>query len=116
MSAAQNGGNYRAVRPNGFSAAPKSTSRLYSWNPLHKFFIPAMKTKNKRREGGRIIKTYDEPKTPYQRLMDCPKISKENKLKLKQRKESLDPVKLSQELDQLLKTFFTMLRTKRWIL
>lgn len=86
------------------------------WNPLHNFFIPAMKTKNKRREGGRIIKTYDEPKTPYQRLMDCPKISKENKMKLKQRKESLDPVKLSEELDEHLKSFFKLLKTKRWIL
>ncbi len=83
------------------------------WNPLQNFFTPAMKTTNKRREGGRIIKTYDEPKTPYERLMDCPMISKENKLKLKQKKDSLNPIQLSKELDDHLRQFFKLLKTKR---
>lgn len=93
----------------------KLMNQIYKnyWNPILNYFTPAMKTKNKERHGAKIIKTYDDPKTPYQRLMDCPKISKQTKMKLKQKKEGLNPVQLSQDLDEHLKLFFKLLKTKR---
>lgn len=38
-------------------------------NPLRNAFIPSMKLTAKRREGARIIKTYDRPLTPFDRLL-----------------------------------------------
>ncbi|MGK5088228.1 integrase, partial [Bdellovibrionota bacterium FG-2] len=42
------------------------------WNPLLNFFIPTFKLKEKIRIGARIVKKYDKPLTPYERLMKSP--------------------------------------------
>ncbi|NCN39616.1 transposase family protein, partial [bacterium] len=54
----------------------KLMNEIYSeyWNPLQNFFTPCMKLIKKKRIGAKIVKKYDTPKTPYQRLMDCPKV------------------------------------------
>lgn len=38
-------------------------------NNLYNFFIPQLKLKEKVRIGSKIVKKYDQPKTPYQRLL-----------------------------------------------
>src|ERR1022692_3735073 len=49
---------------------------LYANLTLHKnFFQPTMKRKEKLRVGGKIHRKYDEPKTPYQRLLESGQIS-----------------------------------------
>jgi len=49
---------------------------LYGYERLYKnFFQPAMKLVAKERKRGKIQRRYDEPKTPYQRLMDCGQLS-----------------------------------------
>jgi len=45
------------------------------WNPLLNYFCPALKLVKKTRIGGKLRKTYDKPKTPYDRLLDCGKLS-----------------------------------------
>ena len=41
--------------------------------PLLNFFMPTQKLKSKTRIGSKEIKIYDEPKSPFQRLMESPK-------------------------------------------
>jgi len=48
---------------------------LYASLTLYKnFFQPTMKLKEKVRVGGKIHRKYDEPKTPYQRLLESGQI------------------------------------------
>ena len=80
------------------------------WNPLQNFFLPAFKLKEKVRVGARIVKKYDRPETPYDRLMKSPHLSAEQKEKLKKRKLSLNPFRLKAELETKLAVFFDLLK------
>lgn len=64
------------------------------------FFQPTMKLREKKRVGAKIIRKYDPAKTPYQRIMECPEVSKERKKRLKKLYESLDPVQLKKKIDE----------------
>jgi hypothetical protein len=66
------------------------------------FFKPVMKLKSKRRIGSKVKKIHDEPKTPYQRLMDCETLTPAEKRNLKATYESPSPSKLKAELDRRL--------------
>ncbi len=66
------------------------------------FFKPVMKLKAKRRVGSKVKKIYDDPKTPYQRLLDCPTLSRAEKAKLKAIYASLSLSKVKAELDRRL--------------
>jgi len=80
------------------------------WNPLHNFFLPTYKLKEKIRIGSQIKKKYDKPKTPYDRLMESPHLSEERKHNLKEQKSLLNPFKLKADLEAKLKIFFDELR------
>lgn len=67
----------------------------------HNFFIPTMKLERKERIGSRIKRVYGKPKTPYQRVLEHPKIPEETKDKLKEKYQTLDPVKLLEEINRL---------------
>jgi hypothetical protein len=58
------------------------------WLILWNYFTPVMKLKSKTRIGGKIIKQYDEPKTPFERLLESPSLSQEEKLTLMARVEN----------------------------
>lgn len=83
------------------------------WCPFQNFFIPTMKLVSKERIGARIKKKYETPKTPYQRVMDCPDVSSAYKEVLQSRYLALNPFVLRQELEKKLKTFFQLLRKKQ---
>jgi hypothetical protein len=51
--------------------------------PLLDFFIPTQKLKSKTRVGSREIRVYDEPRSPFQRLVECGELSQECKDSLK---------------------------------
>lgn len=53
------------------------------WNPLQNFFTPVLKLKSKERIGGRVKKVYDEPKSPFKRLLESNYVPEEEKSKLK---------------------------------
>jgi len=76
------------------------------WNPLMNYFTPSMKLTEKTRIGGKVIKKYGKPKTPYQRLQESEHIDYEAKKRLQMSYQKLNPFKLKQELEQKLKWFF----------
>lgn len=76
------------------------------WNPLQNFFIPVLKLQSKNRIGAKIKKKYDDPKTPYQRLLESTHISSSEKSRLKEIIKTKNPFYLKKELDRRLKNFF----------
>jgi hypothetical protein len=93
-------------------------NRIYRelWNPLHNFFLPSQKLLRKTRVGSKIKKEYDEPKTPYQRTLDSAGVTEEQKAALRTRQKTLNPVALSDELEEELKRFRTTLRSiQKWV-
>jgi hypothetical protein len=92
----------------------KMMNEIYKnlWNPLWNYFTPVMKLKTKTREGGRIIKIHDKPKTPYQRLMDSGILSTEQSNKLLSTYQHLNPFTLKKELEKQLKWFFRIVEVR----
>ena len=74
---------------------------------LQNYFYPAMKLQEKRRIQSKIKKCYDKPQTPYQRLMASDHISNDQKEKLKQTFETLNPFKLRKTIEGKLKKIFS---------
>lgn len=83
------------------------------FNPLQNYFIPSMKLIKKERHGSKVKKIYDEPKTPYQRLMDSGYVPKLKKKKLKEQYHQKNPFFLRRELDKKLKELFDYIDKKK---
>lgn len=79
------------------------------WNPLQNYFYPALKLKLKTRIGGRIRKTYDTPKTPYERVIECGSVDEHIKQNLKLTMEHLNPIKLKEGLEKKLRLLQSLL-------
>ena len=62
--------------------------------PLMNHFFPSFKLKDKIRIKSRTRRIYDDPVTPYARVMASPHVSDERKLLLKAQHEALNPVTL----------------------
>ena len=77
-------------------SALHQTLRLYV-----NFFQPSMKLISTERRGGKVIKRYDEAKTPYQRLLASSEVAEATKQTLRQQYRDLDPVALLKTLDEL---------------
>lgn len=78
-------------------------NRLYACYRLYvNFFLPVMKLKEKVRAGSRTRRIYDEPQTPYARVLASPHVSEADKAKLRALYATLDVVLLRRELDALL--------------
>lgn len=75
-------------------------NHLYTseWNNYFNFFNPSMKLIKKERVGSKIIKKYDPPKTPYQRLTESKHIDQSTKTRLKQKFESLNPFEIQKQM------------------
>ena len=82
------------------------------FNLLSNFFIPQLKSKQVVRVGSKYKRTYDIPKTPYQRLIESPELSVYEKDKLKSQYEKLNPLQLKKELNFELKRFRRILEGK----
>lgn len=63
------------------------------------FFQPVMKLAYKERIGGHVRRKYDAPKTPYQRLLESKELKVEDKQRLRELYESLNPAKLKREIE-----------------
>src|ERR1700730_16273776 len=70
--------------------------RLYS-----NFFQPVMKLIRKERVGAKVKKTYDRPRTPYQRLAGSSALSKHAKQQLRAQYASLNPAELKRNIVRL---------------
>lgn len=77
-------------------------------NTLTNHFFPQQKLKSKVRDGTKIKRKYDDPKTPYQRLMLDPQLSETSKRGLKVKHDLLNPFHLREKREGLLKQFFRL--------
>src|SRR6516162_2386342 len=74
-------------------------ARLYAAARLYvNFFQPSFKLKEKRREGAKLIKRYDDPSTPYERALAHPMVAEAVKERLRAQYRTLDPVALLAEI------------------
>lgn len=78
----------------------------YYWNPLLNYFCPTLKLKRKDRIGGKTKKVYDEPITPYERLMNSEHLTELEKDRLRTTRDGLNPIELKKTLDKKLDLFF----------
>lgn len=86
---------------------------LYGKLCLYKnYFQPTMKLKEKIREGGKIRRKYEEPRTPYQRMMESAQIKASAKKKLKQQYESMNVAELHRQVEKLRNRLFGLLKGK----
>jgi hypothetical protein len=76
------------------------------WNVLQNYFIPVFKLHSKERIGGKVKKVYDQPQTPYQRLITAGYIEEMQVYNLKKKMETLNPVELKKEMEKKLKEFW----------
>jgi hypothetical protein len=79
---------------------------------LTNFFYTTMKLKTKRRENGKPTKTYQVAKTPYQRVLESPQISKQVKVNLTAEYLTLNPAELQRNLQTKLKKIQSLLSNK----
>lgn len=66
------------------------------------FFRPMRKLVAKERQGARVVKRYDEPRTPYHRLVASGALAEEDKARIDKQLEALNPAELQRQIDQLL--------------
>jgi len=86
-------------------------SRLYEvLCPYLNFFQPQAKLIEKVREGSRVKKRYDEPKTPYRRLLESPEIDELTKRKLRRQYAKLNPAQLMREINRIQRKLYKMAR------
>jgi len=64
-------------------------------------FIPSRKCIEKVRIGSKYKRKYDTAQTPYQRVLASPHVPEENKQKLRQEHEKLNPLVLKQRMEAL---------------
>jgi hypothetical protein len=74
-------------------------------------FLPVQKLVSKVREGSKVKKVYDDPKTPYQRVLDSPQVNRKDKRKLRALHAKLDVVELKRQIDELMET---LTPSKQW--
>jgi hypothetical protein len=85
----------------------------HQWRFYHNFFLPSVKLVEKKLVEGKAIKRYDQPKTPYQRVLESPYVSASIKRSLKEQFETLNPFKLRKAIEDELNTIFKILRSNK---
>jgi hypothetical protein len=83
-------------------------NKLYSgpWRLYVNFFQPVMQCQEKIRVGSRYRRVYDDAMTPYQRVLDDKRITKDVKETLRQQYATLNPKVLKKEIDRLVRKIF----------
>lgn len=64
------------------------------------FFQPSQKLVEKKRIGSRLKRKYDQPRTPYQRVLDNSDVPEEAKQKLREIYDKLNPFELKRQIDK----------------
>jgi hypothetical protein len=65
------------------------------------FFLPVMKLKEKVRIGSRVKRVYDDPQTPYARVLASDHVSDEDKAELREAYSYLNLINLRRRIDEL---------------
>ena len=83
-------------------AAAEHINRLYAVHRLSlNYFEPSMKLTGKNRVGSKVKKTYDQAKTPLERLIDFGIADEKHRKKLEARFIGLNPAKLRRDIADL---------------
>lgn len=89
-------------------------NRLYCYQRLYtNYFLPSMKLSQKTRIGSKVVKRYEEPKTPYQRLLESPSVDRRIKHRLKTEYNNLNPAQLKREIMWLQQLLWKAVRNKQ---
>ncbi|QXQ05158.1 DDE-type integrase/transposase/recombinase [Sphingosinicellaceae bacterium] len=79
--------------------ATVALAELYAASRLFvNFFQPSFKLAEKHRDGARVRKRYHAPATPYQRLLDDPRVSDKTRTRVRAIFADLDPVRLLRDI------------------
>jgi hypothetical protein len=75
-------------------------NELYTteWNLYFNYFMPSVKLIEKQRVGSKIIKKYDKPKTPFQRVLESEYIPNKTKKRLQEQFLTLNPFELKNQM------------------
>lgn len=97
-------GYYRLDNP----AVVPLLNQLYTseWRLYHNFFCPSVKLISKKLIGAKTVKSYDVPKTPYQRVLESKNLLPSLKQRLKEQFRGLNPFKLRKAIERNLKRIF----------
>jgi hypothetical protein len=79
------------------------------WRLFHNFFCPSVKLLEKNRVGSKTIKKFDDPKTPYQRVLASPHIPDSTKAALTKTFKTLNAFDLRRAMEAKIKTIFSKL-------
>jgi hypothetical protein len=81
---------------------------------LYKNFLqPVMKLRSKERVGGKIKRKYDNPRTPYQRLLESGQLGEEAQAALKSVYQSLNPAALKRQIEATLEELWQLYEQKK---
>ena len=112
--------NYSVVRRAVGYLRYDTTEELLTINQLYRhlrlytnFFQPSMKLIEKTRIGSKVIKKYDIPKTPYQRVLKSQYISADAKKDLKRQYKTLNPASLKRQITRLQQKLLRMASLKQ---
>jgi hypothetical protein len=72
------------------------------------FFQVSVRVKEKRREGSKVRRVYDEPKTPFERVLEHQRIPEMVKEELRRRYEGLNPAELRRRILRLQRRLFRL--------
>lgn len=76
------------------------------WSLYQNYFCPTMKLLNKTKLNSKYQRHYEQPQTPYQRLMASQTVSEEKKAILKKTFEALNPFELKAQIENKLQVIF----------
>jgi hypothetical protein len=85
-------------RLEGLEAAATLAELYRSVRLFVNFFQPSFKLAEKSREGAVVRKRYHAPATPYQRLLEDPRVAEEVRAHLRSTASDLDPVRLLRDI------------------
>lgn len=66
------------------------------------FFRPVRKLVSKERQGAKLVKRYDEPHTPYQRLQASGLLHEDDRVRIEKHLLALNPAELQRQIDRVL--------------
>ena len=94
-------------------AAFEALQQLYPLLCLQlNFFRPVRKLVGKERLGAKVVKRYDDPRTPYQRLLASGSLSDASRAQLEKRYLATNPADLQRRIDGLLRQLWHLGETK----
>jgi hypothetical protein len=87
--------------------------RLYTLLRLQlNFFRPVRKLLSKHRVGSKVVKRYDAPQTPYQRVLAAGVLLPVQRRALAQQLQTLDPIALAHDIERTLDTLWKLADTR----